>query len=90
VDFGTDDYDFRLFTLNDQLYLTGTNSISPIWVNLPKVCLNEKEKKHIMMYDVFTKKGQSGPSLAVRDFASCCTSKVALARISTISSARTT
>jgi hypothetical protein len=47
LDFGTSNYDFRLFTLNDQLYLTGTNSITPIWVNLPKSMSERKKKKHI-------------------------------------------
>jgi hypothetical protein len=75
LDLGTANYDFRLFTLKDQLYLTGTNSITPIWVNLPKDMSERKRKKHIIiMYDMF-QKDQSGPSLAVRNFASCCTSQ---------------
>lgn len=75
IDFGTSNYDFRLFTLKDQLYLTGTNSITPIWVNLPKDMPEDKKKKEIIvMYDVF-KNDRFGPSLAVRNFASCCTSK---------------
>jgi hypothetical protein len=75
LDFGTANYDFRLFTFNDQLYLTGANFITPIWVNLPKAMSEGKRKKHIIvMHDVF-KKDQSGPSLAVRNFPSCCTSK---------------
>jgi hypothetical protein len=80
LDFGTANYDFRLFTLNDQLYLTGSNSIIPIWLNLPKDMSERTRKKRIIvMYDMF-QKDQSGPSLAVRNFASCCTSKTCIGK----------
>jgi hypothetical protein len=67
--------DFRLFMLKEQLYITGTNRITPIWVNLPKDMPDDQKNKDIkVLYDIFTK-DQSGPSLSVRTFTSCCTSK---------------
>jgi hypothetical protein len=68
-------HDFRLFTLKDQLYLTGTNLITPIWVNLPKDLPYDLKKKDIKVLRDMFKKDHSAPSLSVRNFASCCTSK---------------
>jgi hypothetical protein len=68
-------HDFRLFALKDQLYLTGYNFITPFWVNLPMNLPEDMDKKDIsVLHDIF-KKDNSGPSLALRTFSSCCTSK---------------
>jgi hypothetical protein len=66
--------DYRLFTLKDQLYLTGNNLIAPVWVNLPSDMPEKKKHKIKVLRDMF-KRDKNGPSLSVRTFTSCCSSK---------------
>jgi hypothetical protein len=68
--------DFRLFSLNGNLYISGDAVITPVWINVP-VDTPTNQKDIMKLYNMFTNKEdrtENSLTLSVRTFTSCCAS----------------
>jgi hypothetical protein len=70
--------DFRFFNLAGNLYITGEDLITPVWINVPTdIALKYNQKPLKVLYDIFQKeedRTENALSLSVRTFTSCCSS----------------